>query len=204
MRADVYSYRPEYTVSLLSTFPPELQQILRSNGMCTPSLAFRCQRCILIYFNQDPETLLCRGRVDTLTSFAILSMQEETFVWNYSASSVGIGSACYIFPNPSTLGHNDVPYASFVPYRSSQEPGLILCSESGAVRYWDNVSLGLTGGESFRALQLGLAGGERVLRMTRADVGARSFFLPGLILIWVNMNSRRLFSFRAPGVVCFV
>lgn len=39
-RANVYSYRPEYTVSLLSTFPPELQHILRSYGMCTTSVHF--------------------------------------------------------------------------------------------------------------------------------------------------------------------
>lgn len=109
-------------------------------------------------------------------------MQEETFVWNYSASSVGVGSTCYIFPNPSTPGRNDAPYASFVPYRSSQEPGLILCSENGAVRYWDNVSLGLTGGETYRALQLGLATGERVLRMTRADVGALPSFARFLLI----------------------
>lgn len=48
---------------------------------------------------------------------------------------------------------------------------MILCSESGAVRYWDTVSLGLTGGENYHSSELGNASGERILGMTRADVG---------------------------------
>ncbi|KAF8313388.1 hypothetical protein DL93DRAFT_2167809 [Clavulina sp. PMI_390] len=148
--SDVYSSRPEYTVSLLSTFPRELQQILSS---------------------YDTSRYPSLGLVDSVTGFAVLSLRNETFVWDYSSDRKRAGLSCFIFSNPPTTSTNtniQTPLAALVPYRNSSEPGLLLCSQDGSIRFWENVSLGLAGGDSFRTLKLAVAVGEHITRVLRA------------------------------------
>lgn len=114
----------------------------------------------------------CRGLVDSLTSFALVSLHEETFAWNY-ALTAGAVHACYIFPNPVSQNDRETPYGCFTPYQNSQEPGLILCSPTGEARFWLSIGLGLTGGEEHQTLSLGLSVGERVTNMVRCEVSTR-------------------------------
>ncbi|TFY77168.1 hypothetical protein EWM64_g6840, partial [Hericium alpestre] len=61
------------------------------------------------------------------------------------------------------------PFHAFVPYGITREPGLILISASGDIRFWDSISIGLAGGEHFQKTQLELEAGENVTSLTRSD-----------------------------------
>jgi nuclear pore complex protein Nup133 len=77
---------------------------------------------------------------------------------------------CYIFACPGNYFHNATPYHSLIPYGHSREPGLILISVSGELRFWDGIGIGLAGGAHYSAAHLGLASGEVVTNFIRADV----------------------------------
>lgn len=140
----------------------------------------------------------CKGSVDTLTGFSLVSLPEETFVWNHSSTS-SAPPACYIFPNPaSSLSAKDLPLSSFVPYQSSQEPGLMLISTTGDLRFWVNVSLGLTGGESYYRVRVPVSTSERVLQIHRIEV-RRSFCIKNLGLSLIFLLRQRFFSQQALG-----
>ena len=63
-----------------------------------------------------------------------------------------------------------VPFHAFVPYTNLHEPGLILVASLGEIRFWDNISIGLTGGNNFVTASLELGDGEMVTSLTRSDV----------------------------------
>jgi nuclear pore complex protein Nup133 len=65
------------------------------------------------------------------------------------------------------------PLYAFVPYGSSREPGLILASQSGEIWFWNNIGVGLAGGEQYSKILLELQSNENVNSLTRLDV--RSF-----------------------------
>lgn len=165
-REEVYSCRPEYIVHALSGLPQELQKIMRSRGISLPCPSPGPGDLLI---DADVEHLQCRGLVDSLTSFTLISLPEETFVWSY-VPTAGAAQACYIFPNPVSRDGRGAPYSCFAPYQSAQEPGLILCSPTGEVRFWLSIGLGLTGGEDYQTLDLGLSVGECVVNMLRRDV----------------------------------
>lgn len=64
------------------------------------------------------------------------------------------------------------PLHALVPYGSSREPGLILVTSGGHVRFWDSVGIGLAGGDHYSTLSLELPDEERVTTLTRADVSS--------------------------------
>jgi len=62
-----------------------------------------------------------------------------------------------------------------VPQGTSREPGLILVSASGKIRFWDSIGIGLAGGESYIASQLeDMEYDEEVTNLIRADVSDAS------------------------------
>ena len=67
-----------------------------------------------------------------------------------------------IYPN--------VPFSALVSFGSSREPGLILLSQSGEMRFWDSIGLGLTGGDRTDSLQLDLGSNEAVTAFVYAEV----------------------------------
>jgi nuclear pore complex protein Nup133 len=62
------------------------------------------------------------------------------------------------------------PLHALVPSSSTREPGLILLSESGEVRFWDSISSGLSGGQNYATLSLSLEVNEVMSDMRRSDV----------------------------------
>jgi hypothetical protein len=64
---------------------------------------------------------------------------------------------------------------AFVPYSSSREPGLILASQSGEVWFWNNIGVGLAGGEQYSKVLLELQSNEIVNSLTRLDVRPSNF-----------------------------
>jgi hypothetical protein len=75
--------------------------------------------------------------------------------------------ACYIFSCPM---ENACPYHALVPYGPSREPGLILLSTRGEIRFWDSIGIGLAGGEHYSVTFLDLIGSEYISNFIRADV----------------------------------
>ncbi|KAF8335012.1 Non-repetitive/WGA-negative nucleoporin C-terminal-domain-containing protein, partial [Cantharellus anzutake] len=79
-----------------------------------------------------------------------------------------------MFPNPPSLsdnarGSNSV-LPTFISHGEGKEPGLLLCSPNGELRYWGRVSMGITGAERFQSFHMSLASSEFVVIMRRMEV----------------------------------
>ena len=114
------------------------------------------------------------GVVDEEIPYALVVSEHTTFVWNCSVRGVG-SSTCYIFPNPepppsSQVIHSTPPVASLVPRGASREPGLILCSAAGEIRFWSSIATGLTGAERFQATHVPLNVSEAIVQLCRCKV----------------------------------
>ncbi|KAF8478553.1 Non-repetitive/WGA-negative nucleoporin C-terminal-domain-containing protein [Russula ochroleuca] len=107
------------------------------------------------------------GDVDAGTGFALVATPQACFVWQHTQELVGIPT-CYIFPCPADPSQA-APLYAFVPYSSSREPGLILASQSGEVWFWNNIGVGLAGGEQYSKILLELQTNEIVNSLTRLD-----------------------------------
>ena len=63
------------------------------------------------------------------------------------------------------------PFHALVPYGPQREPGLIIASNVGQIRFWDSNGMGLAGGDNFSYSNLNLEQAESVTSLARADVG---------------------------------
>jgi len=89
-------------------------------------------------------------------------------VWQHTQELVGIPT-CYIFPCPVDPSQA-APLYAFVPYGGSRDPGLILASQSGEIWFWNNIGVGLAGGEQYSKILLELQSNENINSLTRLDV----------------------------------
>lgn len=131
--------------------------------------------------------------LDPITGFALLVSSEHCFVWNWSSVRLpypllpyyrthGIptsqrtsSTTTYVFPvppqaplPPNITAFSPLSFASLVPapsQTSQREPGLLLSSNTGTLRYWDTLSLALSGVDRFKTAFLDLAKGELVREM---------------------------------------
>jgi nuclear pore complex protein Nup133 len=108
------------------------------------------------------------GDVDAGTGFALVATPQACFVWQHTQELSGVPT-CYIFPCPADPSQA-APLHAFVPYGSSREPGLILASPSGEVWFWNNIGVGLAGGEQYSKVLLELESNETSNSLTRLDV----------------------------------
>jgi nuclear pore complex protein Nup133 len=92
-------------------------------------------------------------------------------VWQHTQELAGIPT-CYIFPCPVDPSQA-APLYAFVPYGGSREPGLILASQPGEIWFWNNIGVGLAGGEQYSKILLELETNENINSLIRLDV--RSF-----------------------------
>lgn len=74
----------------------------------------------------------------------------------------------------------------------------MLISTTGDLRFWVNVSLGLTGGESYYRVRVPVSTSERVLQIHRIEV-RRSFCIKNLGLSLIFLLRQRFFSQQALG-----
>ena len=75
----------------------------------------------------------------------------------------------------------DTPFHALVPHGPTREPGLIIISPHGQIRFWDGLGMGLAGGDNFAHFVLDLEEGETMTTLTRSDVR------PELILAWTQL-----------------
>jgi nuclear pore complex protein Nup133 len=77
---------------------------------------------------------------------------------------------CYIFACPQDNSPRP-PFHALLPQGSSREPGLILVSAGGKIRFWESIGIGLAGGDNFSASSLeDMDSDEEVTNLVRADV----------------------------------
>lgn len=79
---------------------------------------------------------------------------------------------CYIFSCPEgNPASPKPPFHALVPQGNSREPGLILVSATGQIRFWDSIGIGLAGGDNFVSSQVdGINYEEEVTNLIRVDV----------------------------------
>nr|GAT53189.1 methyltransferase type 11 [Mycena chlorophos] len=137
----------ELTISFYAALPAEVKQILKNAD-----------------FYVDAYT----GSIDTQTGFALVASAQTCFVWQHVQALKGIPT-CYIFACPQDDGSSSPPFHGLVPYTSAREPGLILVSVGGEIRFWASIGIGLAGGEHYSTTQLDLASDDEVTNLIRAD-----------------------------------
>ncbi|KAH9934994.1 uncharacterized protein B0H18DRAFT_1082732 [Fomitopsis serialis] len=145
----IFAKSPELTATFYSHLPVEVKQVLKTAD-----------------FLRDVYT----GTVDPLTGYAVVSSEETCFVWKYAQALTGTPT-CYIFlcPTSGTSDPMDTPFHVLVPHGPSREPGLIIISPRGQVRFWDGLGMGLAGGDNFAFSVVEMEDGETVTALTRAD-----------------------------------
>lgn len=143
----IYAKSGELTVSFYASLPVEVKQVLRSAD-----------------FFKDAYN----GAVDILTGFALVVSAQTCFVWQHVQAIRGTPT-CYIFSCPQDDAGANTPLHAFIPHGAAREPGLILVSLSGQVRFWESISIGLAGGENFSTMNLDLLEDEHVTNFVRAE-----------------------------------
>ncbi|KAJ7111560.1 hypothetical protein C8R43DRAFT_1091558 [Mycena crocata] len=143
----VFAKSEELSVSFYANLPVEVKQVLKNAD-----------------FYADAYT----GMIDTVTGFALVASGQTCFVWQH-AQAVKSTPTCYIFSCPQDYESSSPPFHELVPYTSAREPGLILVSVSGQIRFWDSIGIGLAGGQNYTTSDLGLSSDEVVTNLVRAD-----------------------------------
>ncbi|EEB97983.1 hypothetical protein MPER_02593, partial [Moniliophthora perniciosa FA553] len=119
-----------------------------------------------------PDSKECRelysGEIDTGTGFALITSAQTCYVWQHALALKGTPT-CYIFPCPWDYNQTEPPFHSLVPYGAGREPGLILLSATGEIRFWDSIGIGLAGGDKYNTTHLGLTSEELVTYLIRVD-----------------------------------
>ncbi|KAG2157173.1 hypothetical protein DEU56DRAFT_7542 [Suillus clintonianus] len=146
-RETLYARTDEISVAFHSALPFEARRELKGAD-----------------FYSQPWT----GAVDAITGYALAASSNTCFVWHHTKPTT-----CYILPcPPSSQDYAHPPSAPFhalVPSRSRSEPGLVLLSLRGDIRFWDSITSGLAGGGSFESINLELGEGEYTSGLLRVD-----------------------------------
>ncbi|KZV71677.1 hypothetical protein PENSPDRAFT_650535 [Peniophora sp. CONT] len=142
----VFARSKEMTVALYSHLPEEVRLALRNADFARDSYS---------------------GEVDTTTNHSLVATWQTCYVWQHTQALTG-APTCYILPCPVDEDQN-APLHALVPYAGAREPGLILLSPLGEIRFWDSVSHGLAGGAHYNKAALDLQPGESATSLARAD-----------------------------------
>ncbi|KAK7054841.1 hypothetical protein VNI00_003304 [Paramarasmius palmivorus] len=143
----LFAKSEQLSVSFYTDLPVEVSQILR---------------------NADFLRELYSGEIDTVTGFALITSAQTCYVWQHALALKGIPT-CYIFPCPWDYNQTDPPFHCLVPHGAGREPGLILLSTTGEIRFWDSIGIGLAGGDRYTTTHLGLTSEELVTYLIRVD-----------------------------------
>ncbi|KAL1411896.1 hypothetical protein Q8F55_002882 [Vanrija albida] len=98
--------------------------------------------------------------VDPASGFALVATPKAALAWNY-AKRTHSSPTVYSFPAPPlayTTGLEAEPPVLAAFYSAPSEPGLVLVSATGEVRFWESMSLALANAQRFQSVQLQLGG----------------------------------------------
>ncbi|KIJ44042.1 hypothetical protein M422DRAFT_30592 [Sphaerobolus stellatus SS14] len=105
-------------------------------------------------------------------TYGLVVSVQTCFVWRVDLQSAFTSPTCYMFPVPPPDPSNSyltLPFASLVSFGASREPGLILVSSSGEVRFWDSIGIGLAGAERFSTAKIDILENEVVQGLEQID-----------------------------------
>ncbi|ODO05027.1 hypothetical protein I350_05639 [Cryptococcus amylolentus CBS 6273] len=111
------------------------------------------------------------AHVDYKSGYAVAATSRTCVAWNY-AKRTNSTPTTYSFPAPPPTTSS---LAGFVPpilaalYTSTAEPGMILVSSSGEIRFWDSLSLALSNVDRYQELFVELPEGDWVERVWKID-----------------------------------
>ncbi|KAH9981165.1 Non-repetitive/WGA-negative nucleoporin C-terminal-domain-containing protein [Lactifluus volemus] len=168
-RDTVFAKSEEMLVTFHGHLPTEVKHVLRNAGesarfiFLLPPFSGSSSHLSTIDFFRDAYV----GDVDAETGFALVATPQACFVWQHTQELAGIPT-CYIFPCPADPSQA-APLYAFVPYGGSREPGLILASQSGEIWFWNNIGVGLAGGEQYSKILLDLGSNETVNSLIKLD-----------------------------------
>ncbi|OJA08151.1 hypothetical protein AZE42_03589 [Rhizopogon vesiculosus] len=150
-RETLYARTDEISVALHAALPFEVRRELKGTDFYSQSWT---------------------GAIDSLTGYALAASSSTCFIWHHTKPTT-----CYILPCPPSshdYAQPAAPLHAVVPSRSRSEPGLVLLSLRGDIRFWDSIASGLAGGGSFETINLELGEGEYASGLLRVDVCASS------------------------------
>ncbi|ORX71162.1 hypothetical protein DL89DRAFT_120522 [Linderina pennispora] len=90
--------------------------------------------------------------------FAYVATPTVCLVWSYAGSGRAVNNVYQLaMPDPSSATIFESPIISLVPSSAQQgDVGVIACTATGQLRYWDHIVFGLGGTERFHSKDLGL------------------------------------------------
>ncbi|GMK59789.1 hypothetical protein CspeluHIS016_0900060 [Cutaneotrichosporon spelunceum] len=95
------------------------------------------------------------GQLDTSSGFALVSGPDSCMAWKYTKQASNTTVSVFPAPQPTRSHMATVPPA-LAAFYGSTEPGLILISATGEVRFWESMGLALHNVQRFQSLQLDL------------------------------------------------
>ncbi|KAF8625778.1 hypothetical protein AX15_005170 [Amanita polypyramis BW_CC] len=162
----IFAKSDELIVSFYANSPAEVKRILKNAD-----------------FYRDAYT----GEIDTVTGFAVVASVQTCFVWGH-AQAVRSIPTCYIFSCPFDVDTTTPPFHALVPFTPNREPGLILVSSSGIIRFWDSIGIGLAGGGHYYTTTLNLPPSQQVTNFVRSDSTTYIVSTTGGCLYRINLT----------------
>ncbi|KAJ2666490.1 hypothetical protein IW148_000978 [Coemansia sp. RSA 1199] len=122
----------------------------------------------------DPESVPISAGLSSESSFAFVATPTTCLVWSYdSASSVMGGVYRLAMPDPDDATDFAAPLVALVSVGEVQsDVGVLACSATGQLRFWDRVAFGLGGTDRFHSRDLDLPdASDRCVQISEAFAG---------------------------------
>ncbi len=109
------------------------------------------------------------AQLDPASGFALVSGPDACMAWKYTKQASNPTVSVFPAPQPTRSHMATVPPA-LAAFYGSTEPGLLLVSATGEVRFWESMGLALHNVQRFQSLQLdvGLDFAERLWKLDEA------------------------------------
>lgn len=110
------------------------------------------------------------AQLDPTSGFALVSGPDACMAWKYTKQSSNPTVSTFPAPQPTRSHLATVPPA-LAAFYGSTEPGLVLVSATGEVRFWESMGLALHNVQRFQSLQLDVGAdfAERLWKIDEAN-----------------------------------
>ncbi|PWN48686.1 hypothetical protein IE53DRAFT_389101 [Violaceomyces palustris] len=167
--------RAQSSSKYASSQPEEGRNLMMDDVMAVTSYSRLPNEVVEVLDKADFYVDALTASMDVQTGYAYLISRSLCYVWNFA--SRGLASpTCFTFSVPSSSSAhlssiNDLPFCGLVARPSGREPGFILTTPTGQVRFWEAMSASLTAGSEDRAqnVQMPLNPDEIVTGMQRCE-----------------------------------
>ncbi|EPQ30426.1 uncharacterized protein PFL1_01952 [Pseudozyma flocculosa PF-1] len=114
-----------------------------------------------------------KGAMDTATGYAYMVSRTQCFVWNYQSHGTS-SPTCFTFDIPESSSSSmhstdDLAQCGLIPRSAAREPGIVLVTPSGQVRFWEGISASMAREDLAQTIQVSLNPQETVMEMQRLD-----------------------------------